>query len=141
MSNETTTQFAVGHTWFPAMSYNTYLVKPEEQDKFKPGITLDTVVQETAHISKLDDGKHLYRYAMEFKFRAVNPMEDKNYLVFDAAGLIRGDIIMDDEHDLELLKNFIKANQNIIAYPYIRTNVDGMLNKAGLPSLSMIIFY
>ncbi|ADR18120.1 hypothetical protein [Calditerrivibrio nitroreducens] len=141
MSNEATTQFAVGHTWFPAMSYNTYLVKPEEQDKFKPGITLDTVVQETAHINKLDDGKHLYRYAMEFKFRAVSPMEDKNYLVFDAAGLIRGDIIMDDEHDLELLKNFIKANQNIIAYPYIRTNVDGMLNKAGLPSLSMIIFY
>lgn len=141
MSNEVSTQFAVAHTWFPAMSYNTYLVKPEDQEKFKLGATLDTVLQEAALINKLDDGKFLYRFTMEFKFRAVSPMEDKNYLVFDAAGIMRADIIMNDEHDIELLKNFIKANQNIMAYPYIRMNVDEMLNKAGLPSLSMIIFY
>lgn len=141
MSNEPNTQFAVGHTWFPAMSYNTYLVKPEDQDKFKLGVTLDTIIQEVVLINKLEDGKYLYRFAMQFNFRAVSPMEDKNYLVFDAAGLMREDLIMDDEHDLELLKNFIKANQNIMAYPYIRANVDEMLNKAGLPALSMIIFY
>ncbi|MCX8084668.1 MAG: protein-export chaperone SecB [Calditerrivibrio sp.] len=141
MSNETNTQFAIGNIWFPGLSYNTYLAKPEESDKHQLGIVLDTSVENAVLLNKLEDGKHVYRFGIKFNFKAVNPMEDKNLLIFETVGLMSGDIIMDDEHDIDLLKNFIKVNQNMIAYPYIRTTVDQMITKAGLPPLSMLIFY
>lgn len=135
------TPFSVGNIWFPALSYNTFVPPQDKASEFQLGLNLNVVIESAEHLIQLEDGKHVYRFAAQYSIRNVNMADKENKLVFEAGGLLRGDIIMDEKIDDELVKKFIEANQNVITFPYIRTNIDSILAKVGLPVMGMIIVY
>jgi len=74
-----------------------------------------------------------FRFAVKFTVKNVGKLDKENKLVFEAVGLTRGDILLNEKIDAEVVKKFIHANENIITMPYIRTYIDEILAKAGLP--------
>jgi preprotein translocase subunit SecB len=135
------TPFSVGNIWFPALSYNTFVPPKEKENEYEMGLNLDAVVEGVEYITALADDKHVFRFAVKFTVKNVGKLDKENKLVFEAVGLARGDILLNEKIDTEVVKKFIHANQNIITFPYIRTYIDGILAKVGLPPLGLLIIY
>lgn len=139
--NENNTPFSIGNVWFPTLSYNTFIPPKDKASEYSLGLTLDAQVENVEHLLQLEDGKHLYKYTVKYSVRNVNMIDQENKLVFEAIGLLKGDIVINEQVDDELMKKFVHANQNIATLPYIKNQIDMVLAKAGLPALGMLIVY
>lgn len=148
MSKKTTKniKFSVGHIWFPKLSYEANIPKNKEE-KVKDNerkLKLIVDLEDKKIDMKRDMGEYaLFRFSSNFIFEVkvdIDKNSGKN--IFNANGIIEGDLILGDKNITEQkLYELFDENLNKIVFPYIRSTIDDLLVKSGLPPFGMVITY
>ncbi|KAA0257617.1 hypothetical protein FHQ18_07680 [Deferribacter autotrophicus] len=140
-------QFLVGHIWFPSLSYKSYINRwDKKRAKKEVRIQFETYDEKITFGKYVDNMGYLYRFSVEFGFKIIGVFSDKKDdkeedVYFEMLGTVNGDIFLQEKVEDEKVVEFFDNNKNIIILPYIRTTVDDVLVKAGLPPYGMILGY